>query len=283
MADDKTPDQYLAELQEQADRQKHEPAAGFDPAPVLQPGQTLRQVLTEEEINGLRAFTYRTGGSEAVLEFERELDVPYDPNIDDLIAQEEALRAQMAMKPLAEHRKPTKANTVVGVLLGLGIVLGVIAAGVAFLPSESDDERVTSLAQAEGALKERGEEAVAAMEKLSVPETWKQRDEPEISMDGYEGSSYAFYNVSWTVPKSYTVDEFETWFKEQPEVAARPEEAKCEANVAREEATCEVEFYRRGVDGERDYDAARQTVTFNFYSGSPTEENAVFAEAYSSD
>lgn len=164
----------------------------------------------------------------------------------------------------------------VGLVIAIAIVVGLLASG------DDDGDRSTDLASASGVQKERGEQAIAALDRFTVPNEWAERDEPEISMSGDDDHAYAFYDLNWTAPSDYTVDDFYAWFAGQPLVSQRDDEATCEAPIDRATMDCEVELYAVDADGGRDYDRPRQTVRFTFRSD-PDEGVLVFAEAYATD
>lgn len=283
MADDLTPEEYLARLNEEAARIAAEPPAPPDPPELLQPGQRLRDVLSEQEIEGLRALTRRTGGEEGVRALDAELDIPWDPDISDRLIEEQVLAEQALLHPVAPRRTGRAILiAIVVAVVGMGVVIG----GAVLVGSITEEEGpARSLAEASGPARDRGEEAMAVAEQLSVPDSWRPRGEPEISMSGDDESSYAFYDLGWDVPRSTDVEAFRDWFSALPLVQDRRADATCETTLDEEEASCELDLYEVEADGGRDYDAPSQTLTVTFGavrpgSVGPDRHGVVLAEVY---
>ena len=282
MADDLTPEEYLARLNAEADRIASEPPR-TDPSGLLQPGQSLREVMTEAEIEGVRSFARRTGGPEAVLELEAELDTPWDPAGTDRVLEEMAA-ASPAVAQRGSGRRHRVA-TLVGVVAVVAVAVGV---AVAVSSSSSDDAPVTDLADASGPGRDRGEEVLAVVEQLDVPAGWTQQGGPELSINGDEDSSYAFADLEWHLPRGAEVGDVHAWFSDLPLASDRPDEASCSSTLSGSAGGCEVDLYQLDATGEIDYGAPRQRVTVSFYAAGeaaigPDRRDVVLAEVYSTD
>lgn len=280
MTDDLTPEEYLARLNAEAARIASQPAR-TDPAGVLQPGQALRDVLSEVEIEGMRAFARRTGGEEAVAEFDAELDTPWDPAETDRVIEE--MRAEQAVV-LPGPGRGSRVAAVVGLLL---VAVGVVAV-VGWSISSTDDEPVSNLAEASGAARERGEEVLAVADQLEVPPGWTPQGDPELSINGGEDSSYAFADLEWQLPRGSEVGDLHAWFADLPLASDRPDDASCSSTLSGNEGSCEVDLVTLDAAGETDYDAPRQRVTVTFVAADDDatgrdQRDTVHAEVYSTD
>lgn len=286
MADDLTPEEYLARLDAEADRiASHPPRT--DPSGVLQPGQALRDVLTAVEIEGMRAFARRTGGEEAVAELDAELDTPWDPTETDRVLEE--MVAEQAAVAAAAAGRPGRGSRVAAVVGLVVVALAVaVVVAVAVSSTESDDTTVTALADASGAARERAEEVVALTDQLETPSGWTRQGEPELSISGGEDSSYAFADLEWHLPRGAEVGDVHAWFADLPLASDRPDDALCSSTLSGNEGGCEVDLYTLDASGEPDYDAPRQRVTLSFYAAGegavgPDRRAVVLAEVYSTD
>jgi hypothetical protein len=285
VADDLTPEEYLARLNAEADRIASEPPRP-DPSGVLQPGQALRDVLTQVEIEGMRAFARRTGGEQAVAEFDAELDTPWDPAETDRVIEE--LQAEQATAAAATAVRGPGRGSRVAAVVGVAVVAVVVAGVVAVTSGGSDDDPVTDLAEASGAARDRGEEVLALADQLDAPPGWTQQGEPELSISGDEDTSYAFADLEWHLPRGAEVSDVHAWFADLPLAKDRPDDARCSSTLSGNEGGCEVDLYALDATGERDYDAPRQRVTVSFYAAGtdalgPDRISVVLAEVYSTD
>lgn len=286
MTDDLTPEEYLARLNAEADRIASQ-RPRTDPTGVLQPGQALRDVLTEVEIEGMRAFARRTGGEEAVADFDAELDTPWDPDQTDRVIEE--LRAEQAAASAAVTRTGPGLGTRVAAVAGLVVVGLVVAVLVAMAggPGSSDGDTVTTLSDASGAARDRGEEVLAIADQLDAPAGWTSQGGPQLSITGDDDSSYAFADLEWQLPRGTEVGDVHAWFATLPLASERPDDASCSSSLSGHEGSCEVDLYELDATGERDYDAPRQRLTVTFYASgaglADGRRGVVLAEAYSTD
>lgn len=270
-----SPDEYLRRLNAQTSPPTPVEAPSSPGSFEMKPGQTLREVLTAQELLGLRAFSLRMGLTEA--EAEASFDEPYDPSsITDL--EEMSYdgysrgldRAPSQPTPIHKANKP---GFFVAFLLAVVLIVGLVLFA-AFSSDSREDDQINSLKDAKGAGLERGNEAVSVVDDLTTPEEWRPEGKPELSISGNDEEAYAFYEKNFTASNDYSAAKAREWFVNLPIVKENVDESSCEDDLGRGSLTCEVDLYSYGPDGYPDYDQARRKLTLSYHppmpaSGSP--------------